>query len=487
MSAEFYKNFPSKKFLLNIAKVTNRLNQIGNGKLAGQAYEEMRERVRQHEKDKKFRLDFDGFKQVRLAVAVVAQEPGQLKRTIDNGCWAEFIKQIQNFIQDDTSQKERICKYLLRLYYQHYFTFDKSNLDFLKNEKSVLLSYLKQLLADYNGRNQMCVQARNHSDFVSGNWAKVLLQFEEKTLTEIEQQLCLNTEQEIFKKFRILRLLQRIEGLRANESNARVSTLFKDVLESRHAPSYIKSRTLLEHVVHLLLNKCMKATSMVQSWQDFVFEVGDPRASRHQLVWHRIGNDQKKWLISLLSQGDLREFLETMTDGQDEEIYKYRKQFWLQYVDYAKNAKIMLGKIALRRLKQNNPEMAKRFISSPETYSRLNESERSCVYIEFESFCVIEGTHSAKLRIYNKIPIDLHREFYEYTDFYNTELSKSALTTDYIHAGSEDYSWQARVREFLNEAIPFFPFEDIVLEEDRGPRRLAKIKNRLKASGKDSD
>lgn len=480
----FYQDFPTAIFKASLSKTSDDLNQIGNGTQAGEAYNAVVQRLWALASHRQLtRFGFETHGQVRYAVAALVQERGEiaddedlLTRLIEKSRFKALMDELLTFEQegfDANTARARLCTALLNLYYQRYFSFEVDIAD--ETVRSALLEPLKTMLRYYDGHNRMTILARGNKPLLEGNLDKVLCGFGDvKPLDEIRAELILSNNHEIFQRLRLLRLLVNIRALRANQYDAQVKQLFADVKQYPYVWANTQ-RLILEECVREMLLKCQATHNVGARWQQFIFEtIGDPRASKHTQAWQRVGNDLHLWYRGILSRGDLREFLETMTDGQGDAIYQYRKQFWLQYVDYAVNAKIMLGRTALGRLRRQAPDMYQRFIDSPETYSQLDDTERSCVFIDFGAFCVIEGTHNSKLRVYRTCPIDLRSHSYRYAGFYTNNVLP-ILLEDFVHISAEipwgndnipTYSWQNRVRTYLNKWVnPAIRLQDVMLNE----------------------
>ncbi|MBS9780694.1 MAG: hypothetical protein KGV51_08720 [Moraxellaceae bacterium] len=70
-----------------------------------------------------------------------------------------------------------------------------------------------------------------------------------------------------------------------------------------------------------MVSKCKKVNKIDDTWLNWVqYHVGDPRASRNEQKWLRIGDEFYQWLRAKLSQVDVRLFLEIMTDGQGDKV-----------------------------------------------------------------------------------------------------------------------------------------------------------------------
>lgn len=492
---DFYQNYPSKNFIAGLQESSLRLSQLGNGAMAGREYERMVKRLREYAYQKTEPLVFENLRQTRLALAVLTQESDTndlLSVLIEKNKFEAVILSALKYV--DTIEKaqikrafEKTCQSLLLLYYRRYFSFERGVC--AETAREVLLEPLKIWIANYTGRNRMVLTAKAKPALIHGDLSGVLKKFDDDvTLQEIQKTLCLDTHFEIFIRLRLLRLLVKIKALQANQYDDGVSRLFVEIKENKDVRAN-EQRSLVEESVHIMVGLCQVEGQICKEWQQFIFEtIGDPRASKNHFAWQRVGEEKRNWFVGVLSRGDLREFLETMTDGQGDEVYQYRKQFWLQYVDHAINAKIMLGNNAYYGLQRQNPDMWQRFKTSPETYSRLEDTERSCVFIDFGTFKVIEGTHSAKLRVYIETPIDLSARSYQYQEFYHLRKNRPVpnVIKEFSHYESQRYSWQNRVRNYLNKNFqinPSITLASILLPDEQNDRSIAQIRNHLSYLG----
>lgn len=333
---------------------------------------------------------------------------------------------------------------------------------------------LNHLINNFDGKSIVVLKAKENKEILSGNLYKIIQKYGE--LNVIGQELVLLESFEIYKRIKILFLLEKVKEWQVNQWDKGVENILEQILEYKNI--VVGQRSLLEEMAFIILQKCKRVNHIIDNWLNFIFKhIGDPRILRHQNIWFRIGEEYYRWLRAKLSQDDVRAFLENMTDGQGDEVYQYRRQFWLQYIEYVKGSKVILSGSGLNYLAKNNPDMYQRFKSSPESYSHLNDSQRSCIFIDFGSFFVIEGTHNAKLRIYKDVPINLGKRNYEYSDFYLGDAGDKLLH-DFTHHHSENYSWQNQVRRFI---IDYFnievKLEHIILKEDE--KRLKSIQNYL--------
>lgn len=378
------------------------------------------------------------------------------------------------------SKSDKLIKKLLVLYYRKFDLFDREENEYFK---LFLIEQIKKHLRLFNGRNKMVLRAKEHTEeILSANFHSLLSKYGKKNIIEIKKDLYLNEQDDFYIKLRLIKLLEEIKTFEFGKYD---ESLFGQIIIHREKQA-TDQRLIGEECVFILMDRSHRANLEIpQDWINFILRcVGDPRSplARNHNAWNRIGNYFKSWLIRVLSQGDIVEFLEGITDGHGDEVYKYRKAFWMQYVKYVRFAKIMVGKNSEDLIRRLNPAFYTRFISNPTTYSRLNETERSCIYMDFGDLKIIEGTHNALVRFYTGCPIDLNKKEYNYTDFYIAKLASNNLIRSRQHRGSSDYSWQNFVRNELNQKLGIhIKLKDIMLPEDTG--FLSNIANDLQRNG----
>lgn len=464
--------YPSHTFLTALDNASQKLRRIGQGKEIGKDYERIKRSLIAYAHSPNEEMAFDNQADIRRVLSVLIQEVSNendvLQLLIEKSKLNSLFKNISNQLENE--YKNIIAKRILSLYYGRYFNFEYLS----EKEGFYFYQLLTHLINNFDGKSIVVLKAKQNKEILSGNLDKIIQKYGE--LKTIGQELALLESFEIYKRIQILFLLEKVKEWKANQWDKGVENILEQILDYKNV--VVSQRNLLEETMFIVLQKCKSVNHIIDNWLNFIFKhIGDPRILRHQNVWFRIGEEYYRWLRAKLSQDDVRAFLENMTDGQGDEVYQYRRQFWLQYIKHIQYAKVMLGNSGLNYLAKNNPEMHKKFETSKETYSQLNDGQRSCILMDFGSFFVIEGTHNAKLRIYKELPIDLSKRTYDYTEFYTGKTIKELLS-DFSHHNSEAYTWQNQARRFIIDKFNInVKLEDVVLKEDK--HRLTMIKEYL--------
>ncbi|WP_066803506.1 EH signature domain-containing protein [Moraxella oblonga] len=464
--------YPSRHFLTALENASEKLKQIGQGKESGKDYERLKRMLLAYVYSQNNEIIFYNQNDIRRVLSVLTQEVSYdndvLRLLIEKSKFNHLFKAISEQLNDD--YKNLIAKKLLYLYYSRYYSIESLS----QKERVYFYTLLNKLIKEYDGKNMLLTKAKQNTEIIIGDLYHIIYKY--KDLDNIYKQMGFLKKFEIWQRIQIIFLLEKVKSWQANQYNDDIHHTLEEILI--HKNVMVGGRTLLEETAYLVLKKCKEVNIIGDKWTQFITEnIGDPRIMRHQNRWFRIGEEYYHWLRTRLSIIIVEKFLTSMTDGQGDAIYQYRRQFWLQYTKHIQYAKVMINSSGIGFIKMNNSEIAKEFDLSPEIYSKLNDAHRSCIFMDFGHFCVIEGTHSAKLRFYSKNPIDLSKKTYNYDEFYRGSVNK-LLIQDYNHINSSDYYWQNLVRGYIADNFGIkVKLEDIILKEDK--HRLQKIKEHL--------
>ena len=486
--SDLYSDFPSKRFVDAIKKSSQALNDLSSGKEYSEGYLIIKSHLNSYLEDRNNLVPLMKFESLRDLQRVIttfkqernssSQEDNDIleKIILNENKSIEIINRIEESITE--SNNDLVTQKLLEVYYSRYNLFETyKDSSFIRKFK-VLLN--KGLLV-YEGKNKRVLKAKKTPSITKNKLMELLTSYPKAmNLEDIQYDLRMQTDHEIWHKILILQLIETVKSWSANQSDSEVEATLQEV-DTHKKTTVDNNRNLIEEVASIMLTKCMKVNAIDDFWLNWVFEnIGDPRNHYREQVWLRIGQEIFIWLRAKLSQGDVREFLENMTDGHGDDIYQYRRQFWMQYIEYVQYAKVMLNPAEIHKLVHKNRDLFNRFKSSPETYSRLNDSTgRSCIYIDFGEFKVIEGTHNAMLRFYENVPINLRHREYDYSQFHNT-TAKRLLTHEFTHSSSTTYSWQNKVRRLLNKRLGSnIILKDVVLSKDASGEKWQEITNRF--------
>ncbi|MEE6076783.1 EH signature domain-containing protein [Avibacterium paragallinarum] len=457
-----FKKYPSPKFLESIKEITLALERSTEVQ-SGEVYKRVKSELIEFILNSNHKFRFDTLREISLVLKILAESFNDKVTFLDalwnSNKWIHFFDSI--LLNVDKDSINIICKRIITLYYVRFMFFNgKSTLDG-KDEKEKIncfFTLIDDLLRRYKGNDRLILSYRKFSSLIYTKDIEKLNIFRGNfNIDEIKKEFNWKSHFEILKFIRIIRLLGKIDKWKANEGGKHVTEVLDDIVENKSINIGME-RNLLEEAVRRLLIKCIEVNEISPFLENFIIlEVGDPRNSRYSLTWRRIGQEYQEWLRARLSRGDLREFLENLTSAYGDEVFQYRKDFWLQYIDYIDNVKIMLGKDDLSKLKRDNYEFYKRFLNQTETYGHLSENKRSCIYMKIRNIHIIEGTFNAKVRVYWEEPINLSSSIYNYKDFH-TGIAKRLFIHEQIHNSSETYSWQSSMMSVIRDLTGIEPF-----------------------------
>lgn len=480
-----FSRFPSAKLDVSLTKSSEIFRNIGMGKEAGQEYEAIKQRLILFAiyQETEFRIDKPADAYRVFSVLIQESAPDDVLGILlqENGFY-HLLQSITPNINE--SNRGLICKKILTLYYSRYYDLNK-----LPSEsREVFDNLLQDLMDEYDGKNRMVLQAIPRVKPILQGAKYILESYPKGTeLRTIYDDLFLLSHFEIWEALQIAYFIERAKTWHPNQYDESVKLILKEVLIHKDK-SIGGPRSLLEEVAYIMLSKCHAIGRIRDEWLEWLREhIGDPRLSRYENAWLRIDASLYRWVRGLLSQQDVREFLTIMTDDNNDEIYQYRRQFWMQYVNRVQFSKVMLGRDARTKVSKTQPELFKRMRSNPEIYSNLNENDRSCIYMDFGDFCVIEGTHNAMVRLYSESPINLTRKSYEYQDFYTTAKANNAIIREESHHSSDRYRWQNKIRNYLSNEFRLHVSLDKIFLPDLHAGARERIKQDLYLSGQSID
>lgn len=375
---------------------------------------------------------FSSAKEKRFALAALHQEPNLLEQSGNN------FHQLLSAIVDNS--EFNLSKYLLKLYFAKLWTLDKLNVT------AITIAFLKSSLSHYQGRNSFVINAKNEPMIINGNFKELLQKHDNQKLADIGLFYRFTTDDELFSQLKLSKVLGHFQTLELGKVWPQLFEEAKDH-KSKSART-INDRFVGEEVVAILLEKSKKSNSAPNSqWQELILDlVGDPRSFQKRFEWDRIGSHLREYFIGVLSRGDLIEFLESISDGNGDTIYQFRKAFWSKYVESVQSTRLLICPRDYEHLRISNPAMRRRFDTLSESYGRLNQGDKSFIYIDFGKVKIIEGTHRATIRFYTQIPPWFQKNTYELLD--RSDIHRIAHNSANHHKSA---SWQEETRQALRQ------------------------------------
>lgn len=333
-------------------------------------------------------------------------------------------------------------KRLVQLFFQYYQVFKKYSIN--------VREYMESMLSRFSGHNLLLNEYKLYIVDIF-NPEKLI---ENMDLHQLVQKFAISSNSEYYRTLLILQLIKKVEALSPEEHDIELFNsieLHKDYMYDEHTH-------VGEFAVRKLIETMMISTDIdYAEWVTYIIElVGDPRTvsvtTAHNIPWSRVGEKYKDFIIRYLSREDLDLFLDVLGDNDPniDAIYQYRKKFWRNFGKYVQFTKLFITRHKFLELPD---KMKRRFNGKNSAYSFISESSKSCIYIDLGEIKVIEGTHNAKVRLYEDIPIDLSKYHFSYTDFYRTPKARDALirSGEITHSYSESGRWQGKVLNTIKQ------------------------------------
>jgi len=251
----------------------------------------------------------------------------------------------------------------------------------------------------------------------------------------------------------------------------------KSTFNARYDANY-----LLGHKVLQILIERAPSSEIHESWRNTIMAIaGDPRVPkthpRYQKWWSRISPELIAKVRGWLSRFDLGLFLEALEDyaqqsGNDPLIRMFpaREVFLKGLLDkkLITNTRLYISKNADKYLRRNYDR------EHLPAYSIVKQSSTSIIHVQFGQAHMIEGSHSCKLWIYERLDpsavvFDYNRSNVSYREL-TQGLSKLMEWKGCPHkidiTHNPNIRWQYKAVQALREVGVDVSAKDILLDED---------------------
>lgn len=175
----------------------------------------------------------------------------------------------------------------------------------------------------------------------------------------------------------------------------------------------------------------------------------DPRHPEGQIKWQKVSPRAQAVFLSWLKKNDFEIFFGIIekTAGQTssgDRMWKYRQQFWEDYLDDMYETRVILGPDAVELAQR----MGQKLLNC--AYLSRGSHDQSLLMFSIGQFVFIEVSHSGKLRVFLKdhSPVPFYESRKGSTYSYS-EIRESYAAEEFIHSSPETYSWQSRVSEWI--------------------------------------
>lgn len=178
--------------------------------------------------------------------------------------------------------------------------------------------------------------------------------------------------------------------------------------------------------------------------------LGDPRDPGN-LFWPQVEERARNLFLDWLKKNDLNLFFTIISktvqmDSTSERMWKYRKDFWEEYVDAMYYTRVFLGPDAAWIAKRENLE------SDFGRLSGSGDSLRSLLMFSIGDYVFIECSHNGSLRIWkkNKEPLPFYEKKHTYASHKYTDVTEaSGVVERFVHNNADRGNWQNKVAGWI--------------------------------------
>ncbi len=226
------------------------------------------------------------------------------------------------------------------------------------------------------------------------------------------------------------------------------------------------NRSILSKLIEKLGDKASEdfrapvQTYVLSEWQD-------PRIVGADVKWYGVSKEARKIFTKWLTEADLEFFFGIVAKACKDENFRYRKAFWLAYLEHITFCRPILHKDAEVLFKGNRYYEESR--KSVATLSGGGRNQHAFIIQIGNHTCVEFSSTGAACYVYENVnlPFDLDEVKYHLNELRRTDLKRNNHTYTpplkhwQPHYGAEKYSWQRSFAKWIEDelGIPIQNFE----------------------------
>jgi len=229
---------------------------------------------------------------------------------------------------------------------------------------------------------------------------------------------------------------------------------------------------LEEHNEHTCMKKILSAVieklgetaseSIRQPIQSFTLKrLQDPRLTGGMVRWQGISETAKKIFIRWLTKEDLRFFFDVVAKACGDDKFEYRKEFWLAYLEHISFCRVVLRKDA-KYLFRNDVQAMRYFNERRPAKITGGTVDQHAFIIEMGDYTFVEFSTAGACYVYpnERKPFRTDLSEYAMSDLRN----RNRAVERFIHRNSERYSWQRKVRDWIEWNLELEPLHSYLVK-----------------------
>ncbi len=192
--------------------------------------------------------------------------------------------------------------------------------------------------------------------------------------------------------------------------------------------------------VDLMNTPSKRAAVKEKCLEIFYRELGDPRFGSLTYRWDKVSPRALEIFLHWIAESDLDLFFKIIDRAAVDRMWRYRKNFWANYLPYISNTWVFLGKDAQRIAKHVGDKVL--------YHGKLvgGGSDQSVLVFRIGAYVFIEWSHNGKLRVYY---YDDVKDWFGAKEIKRNNIVYSFAVREWVHSSPLTYTWQTKVGDWI--------------------------------------
>ena len=209
------------------------------------------------------------------------------------------------------------------------------------------------------------------------------------------------------------------------------------------------SRTILSKLIEQLGTDASEhlrepvQSYVLRTWQD-------PRITGASVRWRGVSNNARKVFERWITKDDLRLFFDVVAKACNDSKFKYRREFWMSYLEHISFCRPVLRN-DVERILSNNPKALQYYQTRRPATLKGGTQDQHAFIIQMRKHTFVEFSTAGACYVYKDDDRPFHMNASEY---YMSRLRYPEQAVHrVIHSGSEGYFWQSRFKSWIGRNL----------------------------------
>ncbi len=182
---------------------------------------------------------------------------------------------------------------------------------------------------------------------------------------------------------------------------------------------------------------------VLRTWQD-------PRITGASVRWRGVSNSARKVFERWITKDDLRLFFDVVAKACNDSKFKYRREFWMSYLEHISFCRPVLRN-DVERILSNNPKALQYYQTRRPATLKGGTQDQHAFIIQMRKHTFVEFSTAGACYVYK----DDNRPFHmNASEYYMSRLRYPEQAVHrVIHSGSEGYFWQSRFENWIGRNL----------------------------------